>query len=124
MFWRCIVVFTVIIFAGLGAASNAFAQTEGDISAQKIEAILAASAELDAFFAKQNRLLERARPEQIAPLQEQLITEPKAILARHNLTSQDLATYRQKLEAHGDLPQQAIEDPNFHLVVKRLLPKQ
>lgn len=94
-----------------------------DISPEKMQALLAASAELDAFFEAHHRRLERARPEDITHLQEVLTTEPKAILERHNLTRDDLAQWRQRLETYGDIPADALEDPHYHHVVKRLMPR-
>ena len=99
-------------------------QPQADISPQKMQALLDASAELDRFFESHYRKLERARPNEIPALQEALTTEPKAILERHNLTREDLTAWRQRLEAHGDIPTEDMEDPHYNHVVKRLMPRQ
>lgn len=116
-------VFSIVMVGGFSGAGLTFAQ-QAEIPPAKLEALLQASAELDAFFAAHYRKLERARPEDLTPLQEQLTTEPKAILERHNLSHDDLAQWRRQLETHGDTPAQAIKDPHFHSVVNRLMPRK
>lgn len=120
-------VFSIVFGGSLWAAQPAFAQNaplKKEIPPEKLEALVSASAELDAFFAAHHRKLERAKPEDLGRLQEQLLTEPKAILHRYNLNSDDLALWRKQLEAYGDTPTQALEDPHFYGVVNRLLPKK
>lgn len=107
-----------------GQNTGLSAPKTGDISPEKMQALLAASAELDAFFEAHHRRLERARPEDMTYLQELLTTEPKAILERHNLTRDDLTQWRQRLETYGDIPVDDLEDPHYHHVVKRLMPRQ
>lgn len=132
MFYRCIVLSIFVVFSAGSAVAQTHVQhqpaplphQQKDITPEKMEALLAASAELDAFFAAHHRKLERARPDELTPLQKALITKPKAILARHNLTSDDLAQWRKKLEAYGDIPEEDMEDPHYSHVIKRLMPRQ
>ena len=89
-----------------------------------MEALLAASAELDEFFMRHHQRLERATTAELPALQEELTTRPKEILEKYNLTSGDLAQWRNQLESHGDLTTDEIEDPHYTHVVKRLMPRQ